>query len=83
MEFTSLLAALVVGTIAGWLAGVLFRGRSFGLAVNIVVGILGAVIGGFAFDALGIRAENILGTIVMSTIGAGVLLYAVSLIKRR
>lgn len=83
MEFTSLLAALVVGAIAGWLAGLLFKGRGFGLAGNIVVGIVGAVIGGFVFGAIGIRADNILGAIVMSTIGAGILLYAVGFIKRR
>lgn len=83
MEFSSLLAALVVGAIAGWLAGLLFRGRGFGLAGNIVIGIVGAVIGGFAFDAIGIRAENILGAIVMATIGAGILLYAASFLRRR
>jgi uncharacterized membrane protein YeaQ/YmgE (transglycosylase-associated protein family) len=83
MEFTSLLAALVVGAIAGWLAGLVFKGRGFGLAGNIVVGIVGAVIGSFVFGAIGIRADNILGAIVMSTIGAGILLYAVGFIKRR
>jgi uncharacterized membrane protein YeaQ/YmgE (transglycosylase-associated protein family) len=83
VEFTSLLAALIVGAIAGWLAGVIFKGRGFGLAGNVVVGIVGAVIGGFLFDALGIRAESILGAIIISTIGAGILLYAASFIKKR
>lgn len=83
MEFTSLLAALVVGAIAGWLAGLFYKGRGFGLGVNVVVGIVGAVIGGFLFGALGIRADNIIGAIIMSTIGAVILLYALRFIRRR
>ncbi len=83
MAFTTLLVAVAVGALAGWLAALIYKGRGFGFAGNIIVGIVGAVIGGFLFGAIGIRADSIVGAIVMSTIGAAILLYAVGLIRRR
>lgn len=82
MEVESLLAFLVVGAIAGWLAGKWMKGGGFGLFGNIVVGVIGAIIGGFVFDLVGITAGGILGAIVISTIGAGILLFLVGLVKK-
>lgn len=82
MEVESLLAFLVVGAIAGWLAGKWMKGGGFGLFGNIVVGVIGAIIGGFVFDLVGITAGGILGAIVISTIGAGILLFIVGLVKK-
>ncbi len=55
MEFTSLLAMLFVGAIAGWLSGKIMKGRGFGLIGNIIVGIVGAFLAGAIFPALGLR----------------------------
>lgn len=79
----SLLWFIIVGVIAGWLAGKLVKGGGFGLVGDLVVGIVGALVGGFLFSTLGISAGGgLIGSIVVATIGAVVLLYVVRLIKR-
>src|SRR5258705_4087479 len=79
----SLLYFLVVGLVAGWLAGVLVKGGGFGLIGDLVVGVIGAVVGGWLFSTLGASAGGgLLGSIVAATIGAVVLLFIVRLIKR-
>ena len=82
METTSLIAFLLIGAIAGWLAGTLMKGGGFGLLGNIAVGVLGAVIGGFLFGLLGISAGGLIGSIITATVGAAVLLFVVGLIKK-
>ena len=74
---------LIVGLIAGWLAGVLVKGGGFGLIGDLVVGVIGAFLGGFLFTSLGVSAGGgLLGAIVVATIGAVVLLLLVRLLKR-
>ena len=74
---------LIVGLIAGWLAGVLVKGGGFGLIGDLVVGVIGAFLGGFLFTSLGVSAGGgLLGAIVVATIGAVVLLFLVRLLKR-
>jgi uncharacterized membrane protein YeaQ/YmgE (transglycosylase-associated protein family) len=68
---------LIVGVVAGWLAGKLTRGRGFGLVGDLVIGILGALVGGFLFGLLGVVSFGLLGSIVTSTVGAVVLLWLV------
>ena len=82
MEATGLLAFLFIGAIAGWLAGKLLQGGGFGLLGNIVVGIVGAVVGGFIFGFLGITTNGLIGSIITATIGAVILLYIVSMVKK-
>ena len=82
MEPTGLIAFLIIGAVAGWLAGKLMKGGGFGLLGNIVVGIVGAFIGGFLFGLLGISAGGWIGSIVTATIGAVVLLYLVGIFKK-
>ena len=82
MESTGLIAFLIIGAIAGWLAGTLMKGGGFGLLGNIVVGIIGAVIGGWVFGLLGISAGGLIGSIVTATAGAAILLYFVGMIKK-
>jgi len=82
MDTDSIIMVLIIGAIAGWLAGKLTKGRGFGVVGNIVVGIIGAIIGGYLFGLLGVAASGLLGSIVTATIGAVVLLYVVSLIKK-
>lgn len=84
MELEQIVIALVIGGIAGWLAGTLFKGSGFGLVGNIVVGLLGALLGGLLFGLLKISiGGEWLGPIITSTVGAVVLLFALSLIKRK
>ncbi len=74
---------LIIGAIAGWLAGQIFRGYGFGLLGNIVVGIIGGFIGFWLFAKLGISlGSGILSTILTSVIGAGVLLFIIGLFKK-
>jgi uncharacterized membrane protein YeaQ/YmgE (transglycosylase-associated protein family) len=79
-----LIAWLVIGAIAGWLAGVLVKGGGFGLVVDIIVGIVGAFIGGWLAGVLGISlGGGWIGSIVTALIGAVILLFIVRLIKRQ
>jgi uncharacterized membrane protein YeaQ/YmgE (transglycosylase-associated protein family) len=74
---------LIIGAIAGWLAGLLVKGYGFGLIGNIVVGIVGAVIAGWLFPAIGISlGSGIVAAIIDATIGAVILLFLISLVKR-
>jgi uncharacterized membrane protein YeaQ/YmgE (transglycosylase-associated protein family) len=72
---------LVVGVIAGWLAGLLVKGGGFGLIGDLVVGILGALIGGLLFGG-GLLGGGLLGSIVVATLGAVILLVVLRVIKR-
>jgi len=82
MSATSLIIFILVGAVAGWLAGLIMKGSGFGLAGNIVVGIAGAFIGGFLFQFLAIHIAGIIGSIITALAGAVVLLFVLSLIKR-
>jgi uncharacterized membrane protein YeaQ/YmgE (transglycosylase-associated protein family) len=79
----SFLWFLVVGLVAGWLAGVLVKGGGFGLVGDLVVGVVGAFLGGFLFSTFGVSlGGGLVGSIVVATIGAVVLLFIVRLVKR-
>lgn len=82
MATQSLIGFLFIGAIAGWLAGKLMRGGGFGLFGNIVVGVIGAVIGGFVFGFLGIPVDGFGGSLVTALIGAGMLLFVVGLFSK-
>lgn len=82
MDMHGLIIWLVIGAIAGWLAGVLVKGGGFGLLIDIVVGILGAVIGGWLAGLLGIGFSGILGSILIALIGAVILLLVIRLFRR-
>lgn len=84
MSFSGLLIILVIGAIAGWLGGLIMKGSGFGLLGNIIVGIVGAVIGGALFGMLGISTSTsgMLGSIITATAGAVVLLFIAGLIRR-
>jgi uncharacterized membrane protein YeaQ/YmgE (transglycosylase-associated protein family) len=74
---------LIVGAIAGWLAGLIVKGYGFGLIGNIVVGIIGAVIAGWLFPMLNIPiGGGIVRDIVSAVLGAVILLVLIGLIKR-
>ena len=75
------IAFLIIGAIAGWLAGTLMRGDGFGLFDNMGVGIVGAVIGGVLFGVLGLDAVGFIGSIISATVGAVFLLWVVDKIR--
>ena len=66
---------LVIGLVAGWLAGMVTKGSGFGLWGDLATGVAGAFIGGFVFNLLGISAYGTIGSIIMSTIGAVIFLW--------
>ncbi|MGI8526947.1 MAG: GlsB/YeaQ/YmgE family stress response membrane protein [Pseudolabrys sp.] len=84
MDVQALIIFLIIGAIAGWLAGQIMRGGGFGLIGDIVVGVVGAFIAGLLLPRLGfpIIGGALIGAIIYATIGAIVLLFIVRLIKR-
>ncbi|MBZ0215111.1 MAG: GlsB/YeaQ/YmgE family stress response membrane protein [Fimbriimonadaceae bacterium] len=82
MGVESLIIFIVIGAIAGWLAGLIVKGYGFGLLGNIVVGIVGAFIAGLVFPAIGVSlGSGIVAAIIHSTIGAVILLFLIRLVK--
>jgi uncharacterized membrane protein YeaQ/YmgE (transglycosylase-associated protein family) len=83
MDLQQTLVFLVIGAVAGWLAGQILKGGGFGLVGNIVVGILGALLGGWLFKVLKISiGGEWVGPIVTATVGAIVLLFVIGLVKK-
>ncbi len=84
MNLTAIVLWLVIGAVAGWLAGQLMRGRGLGLFGNIVVGIIGAFVGGWLLGGvLGISiGGGLVGAILNATVGAVVVLAVIGAIKR-
>jgi uncharacterized membrane protein YeaQ/YmgE (transglycosylase-associated protein family) len=82
MEFVYI---VLVGVAAGWIAGQLTKRKGFGFTGNLVVGVLGAVIGGILLPTLGLRATSLLGNLIQATVGALILLFLLGLVfkKRR
>ncbi|WP_353115390.1 GlsB/YeaQ/YmgE family stress response membrane protein [Nitratidesulfovibrio sp.] len=78
----NLLWFLIIGLVAGWLAGTLMKGGGFGLVGDLIVGIVGAVIGGVLFGAIGIGGGGLLGAILMATVGAVILILCLRMLKR-
>lgn len=83
MGIESLLVFLIIGAVAGWLAGLVVQGFGFGLIGNIIVGILGALIAGWLLPRIGLAfGGGILAAIIHAVIGAVILLLIIRLVKR-
>lgn len=83
MSLESLIWFLLIGLIAGWLAGKVMRGGGFGLVGDMIVGVIGALLGGWIFGKLGISAGGgLIGALIVAFVGAVVLLLLLRLIKR-
>jgi uncharacterized membrane protein YeaQ/YmgE (transglycosylase-associated protein family) len=79
-----LLWFIIIGAIAGWLAGRFMKGHGFGLLGDIVVGIVGAFIGGYLFGAVGVNlGGGLIGSLIVAFIGAVLLLFIVRLFTGR
>ena len=72
---------IAIGILAGFLAGKIMRGRGFGILVDLLLGIVGSMIGGFVFGVLGLYSSGIVGQLVVATIGAMMLLFLVRQLK--
>ena len=83
MDGQSIIVWLIVGAVAGWLAGMVVKGGGFGLIGDIIVGIVGALIAGWLLPQLGIViGSGIVGAIIDAFIGAVILLLILRLVKR-
>ncbi len=77
-----LILYLLLGALAGWIAGNLTKGGGFGLLGNIIVGVLGGVLGGFALGLLGFTSSSLIGSLITSVIGAVLLLWIVAKLRK-
>ena len=85
MDIMAVIVTLIIGAVAGWLAGVLVEGAGFGLLINMLLGIAGAFIAALLFPRLGLGLTlggGIVGAIVTSALGAIVLLLIINLVQR-
>ena len=73
---------LIIGGLAGWLAGLIMKGKGFGVLANIGIGIVGSFIGGFLFGLLQLSAHGAIGRLVTATVGGVLLLAIVNKIKK-
>lgn len=74
---------LLIGGVAGWIAGILMKGSGSGLLINIVVGIVGGVLGGWLFRLIGLQATGLTGSLVTATVGAVALLFLARLVMKK
>ena len=73
---------LIIGIVAGWLAGHITRGKGFGLLGNMVMGVIGAFVGGFLFGLVGLSAHGFIGSLIAATVGAVALIFLVKYLKK-
>ena len=85
MGLEQILSILLIGAIAGWLAGQLWKGGGFGIVGNIILGILGSFVGGWLIGRLGLNlnlGSPLISTIITSVIGAFVILFVAKLFRK-
>ncbi len=73
---------ILIGIVAGYLAGKIMRGGGFGLIINLLLGIIGGVVGGWVFSMFGISAIGLIGSLITATIGAVIVLWLASVFSR-
>jgi uncharacterized membrane protein YeaQ/YmgE (transglycosylase-associated protein family) len=83
MTFEQLCTLLVVGAVAGWLAGLVLRRRGFGLVGNLIIGVAGSFLGRFILGVIGFRAASTLAEVITAAGGAILLVWLLSFIPRR
>lgn len=77
-----LLWSLIIGGVAGWLAGRIMKGEGYGVVMNILVGLVGGLVGGLVFDMLGLAVTNKIGQLVSATAGAVLLIILVRALRK-
>lgn len=73
---------IITGIIAGWLAGMIVKGRGFGLIGDLVIGLLGGLLGGWLFGLFGIAATNWIGQILVAALGGAILVLIIRTLRR-
>jgi len=79
----NLLWFLLIGVAAGWLASQIMKGGGSGLVTDLIMGVIGSILGGFLFGLLGLAADGAIGSLVTATVGAIVLIAGLRMINRR
>jgi uncharacterized membrane protein YeaQ/YmgE (transglycosylase-associated protein family) len=74
---------ILIGLVAGWLAGQIMEGGGYGLLGDLIVGVIGAVLGGWLFGLLGIYAGGLIGSLIVATLGAIIFIAILRALKRR
>ena len=82
MTGTALIWFLLIGLIAGWLAGQVMKGGGFGVIGDMIVGVIGAFLGGWLFGLLGISAGGLIGSLITAFVGAVILIFLLRIIRR-
>ncbi len=82
MSFSSFVSFLLVGALAGWLTGLITKGRGFGAVGNVVVGVIGSFLGRYCFGLLGITAQGLIGQLLFAVGGAMLFVSLLKFIKR-
>lgn len=82
MDLRQFIIFLVVGGLAGWISGLITKGSGFGFLGNVIVGIIGAFLGGFLFRLVGISANLFIGQLIFAIVGALIFLYLLRFIKK-
>ncbi len=82
MTLTSFLLYVLLGAVAGWLAGVMMKGGGFGLLWNIIIGIIGGFLGGWLMSLVGIQKGGLVWELIVAVIGAICLLFIISLLRK-
>ncbi|MCR5159988.1 MAG: GlsB/YeaQ/YmgE family stress response membrane protein [Prevotella sp.] len=77
-----IILSIIIGCLAGFCAGKLMKGGGFGLVMNLILGLLGGALGGWLFDLLGITWGGLLGQLGTAIVGAAVILFVASLLKK-
>ncbi|MCL2561355.1 MAG: GlsB/YeaQ/YmgE family stress response membrane protein [Rikenellaceae bacterium] len=83
MDWTFWLWFILIGLVVGWLAGLIVKGSGSGFLLNIVIGIVGAILGGWLFSLIGVSATSWWGSLITALVGAIVLLLIVGLFTRK
>lgn len=82
MQGTNLIYFLLIGLVAGWLAGKVMKGSGYGLIGDLVIGVVGAFLGGWLFGLLHIAAGGLIGLLITAFVGAVVLVWLLRMIKK-
>ncbi|MBN2011032.1 GlsB/YeaQ/YmgE family stress response membrane protein [candidate division KSB1 bacterium] len=82
MSTEHLLVFLVVGILAGFIAGKIWKGKGFGLLGDLIIGVIGSFIGVWLFGLLNISSAGLLGLLIAAVVGALILLYLLRMVKR-
>ncbi|NDV58271.1 GlsB/YeaQ/YmgE family stress response membrane protein [Bacteroides sp. 519] len=77
-----ILWSIIIGILAGAIAGWIMKGSGFGIIINLIIGLVGSVLGGWIYTLFGLSTTSILGSLLMSVVGAIALLWIVSFFKK-